>query len=285
MKKIIALLLALVITLSLAACAGSSEPTSEPTDATETTDVTEATDATEESTEAAPTSLETTIPQDGMMTYEEYIAAELDTEVVIETVVQAKQSWWDNKATLYTQDENGAYFIYDMPCTEADYADLAVGTQIRVKGYKGEWAGEVEIMEAQFEIIGTPESGSITVADLSEKLGTEELIDYQNFKALFRNATVVASTNAAGEEVPFMYGWDGSGEAGTDADLYFNLEINGVTQTFVVEYYTCDDFGNYGDQTAVYQAVQNLQIGDTIDTIYCFMYWYEGAQPHVVEIW
>lgn len=284
MKKIIALLLALVMTLSLAACAGSSEPTSEPTDATEATDVTEATDATEESTEAAPTSLETTIPQDGMMTYEEYIAAELDTEVVIKTTIQARQSWWDNKATFYTQDNDGAYFIYEMPCTEEDYAKLTPGTTIWVKGYKGEWAGEVEIMEAQFQIIDAP-IPAITVADLSEKLGTEELINYQNFKALFRNATVVASTNAAGEEVPFMYGWDGSGEAGTDADLYFNLEINGVTQTFVVEYYTCDDAGNYGDQTAVYQAVQNLQIGDTIDTIFCFMYWYEGAQPHVVEIW
>ena len=284
MKKIIALLLALVMTLSLAACAGSSEPTSEPTDATEATDVTEATDATEESTEAAPTSLETTIPQDGMMTYEEYIAAELDTEVVIKTTIQARQSWWDNKATFYTQDNDGAYFIYEMPCTEEDYAKLTPGTTIWVKGYKGEWAGEVEIMEAQFQIIDAP-IPAITVAALSEKLGTEELINYQNFKALFRNATVVASTNAAGEEVPFMYGWDGSGEAGTDADLYFNLEINGVTQTFVVEYYTCDDAGNYGDQTAVYQAVQNLQIGDTIDTIFCFMYWYEGAQPHVVEIW
>jgi len=221
---------------------------------------------------------------DGVMTYEEYIAAELESEVIIETTIQARQSWWDNKATFYTQDENGAYFVYNMPCTEEDYANLLPGTSIRVKGFKTAWAGEVEIAEgAQFEILDIP-TPSITIPDLSDKLGTEELIDYQNFKAMFRNATVVASTNAAGEEVPFMYGWDGSGEAGTDADLYFNLEINGVTQTFVVEYYTCDDAGNYGDQTAVYQTVQNLQIGDTIDNLICFMYWYEGAQPHVFDI-
>lgn len=39
---------------------------------------------------------------EGVMTYEEYVAAELDSEVVIETYVQAKQSWWDNQATVYS---------------------------------------------------------------------------------------------------------------------------------------------------------------------------------------
>ncbi len=46
---------------------------------------------------------------DGVMTYAEYDAAAVDSAVVIETYVQAKQSWWDNKATLYTQDKDGAY--------------------------------------------------------------------------------------------------------------------------------------------------------------------------------
>ena len=41
---------------------------------------------------------------EGVMTYAEYVAAELESEVVIETYVQAKQSWWENKATVYTQD-------------------------------------------------------------------------------------------------------------------------------------------------------------------------------------
>ena len=39
---------------------------------------------------------------DAVMTHEDYVAAELDAKVTVETYVQAKQSWWDNKATLYT---------------------------------------------------------------------------------------------------------------------------------------------------------------------------------------
>ncbi len=45
------------------------------------------------------------------MTHEEYVAAEVDSEVYVETYVQATQSWGDNKITVYCQREDGAYFI------------------------------------------------------------------------------------------------------------------------------------------------------------------------------
>ena len=49
---------------------------------------------------------------EGVMTYEEYMAADLETEVTVETYVQAKQGWWENDgvgmATFYTQDADGA---------------------------------------------------------------------------------------------------------------------------------------------------------------------------------
>ena len=48
------------------------------------------------------------------MSYADFVAADLDTEVVVETYVQAKQSWWEDKATIYTQNEDGAFFIYEM---------------------------------------------------------------------------------------------------------------------------------------------------------------------------
>lgn len=88
---------------------------------------------------------------EGVMTYEEYAAAALETQVVVETYVQAKQSWWDNKATVYTQDKDGAYFVYNMECSEADYEKLTPGTKIKVTGYKKAWSGEIEIMDATFE--------------------------------------------------------------------------------------------------------------------------------------
>ena len=82
----------------------------------------------------------------GVMTYAEYDAATLDSAVTIEAYVQAKQSWWNNKGTFYTQDKDGgAYFLYEMPCSEEEYNKLVPGTKIKVSGYKAEWSGEVEI--------------------------------------------------------------------------------------------------------------------------------------------
>ena len=59
---------------------------------------------------------------EGVMTYAEYDAAALETAVVIEAFVQGKQSWWNDTATVYLQDEDGAYFCYNMACSEEDYA-------------------------------------------------------------------------------------------------------------------------------------------------------------------
>ena len=38
-----------------------------------------------------------------VMSHADFIAAELESEVVVETYVQAKQGWWDGKATIYTE--------------------------------------------------------------------------------------------------------------------------------------------------------------------------------------
>ena len=96
---------------------------------------------------------ENTLTFGPVMSYEEYMAADLDSQVTIETYVQAKQSWWEDKATLYTQDEDGAYFIYNVACSQEDYDKLTPGTKIQVTGYKTEWSGEVEIMDGVFQIV------------------------------------------------------------------------------------------------------------------------------------
>ena len=76
---------------------------------------------------------------EGVMTYAEFAAAPLDSEVTVETYVQAKQSWWDNKGTFYTQDGEGGYFLYEMRCSEDEYNKLTPGTKIKVKGTKSAW--------------------------------------------------------------------------------------------------------------------------------------------------
>lgn len=130
MKKYLALLLVLALSLSLVltGCGGDTAD-----DGNDQAEVTQNEENTEDNVdEEQPVDEEA--PE--VMSYEEYMAAEYDTEVTVETYVQAKQSWWEDTATLYTQDEDGAYFIYSAACSEDDYALLEVGTKIRVTGYK-----------------------------------------------------------------------------------------------------------------------------------------------------
>ena len=214
-----------------------------------------------------------TVKSEGVMTYAEYEAAPLESKVTIEAYIQAKQSWWDNKGTFYTQDADGAYFLYELPCTEEEYAKLAVGTKVKVSGTKTAWAGEVEIVDATWEIL---EGNYVATAkDVTSLLGTEELIKSQNMFVSFKGMTVEASKDANGADVPYLYKWDGSGQDGDD--LYFNVSLNGQTYTFTVESYLC------GSDTAVYQAVKGLKVGDKID-MEGFLYWYEGVNPHITAV-
>lgn len=215
------------------------------------------------------------VKSEGVMTYAEYMAAEMDSEVVIETYVQAKQSWWDDKATVYTQDKDGAYFLYNMACSAEDYEKLVPGTKIKVTGYKGQWAGEIEVMDATFEIIEGA-SYIAPVYDVTSLLGTDELIKHQNEFVAFKGMTVeAAGQDADGNDVAFLYNWDGSGQDGND--LYFNVSLGEATYSFTVESYLCDN------TTDVYAAVKNLKIGDKVD-MEGFLYWYEGVNPHITSL-
>ena len=261
MKKIIALLLAVCMIAAFAGCAKSD------TAATTEAPTTEApTETTEEVT--APVEAEGDV-----MSHADYMAAELDSPVCIETYVQAHQSWWDNKLTVYAQSEDGAYLIYNMECSEEDAAKLVPGTKIRVNGYKTEWSGEVEIAEgATFEIL----EGSYIAEpqDITGGLGAQNLIDWQNAKISVSGLTVVAAND---EGAAFLYNWDGSGAAGNNNDLYFNVSDGTNTYTFTVESYLC------GEGTDVYTTVTNLKVGDVVD-VEGFLYWYNGAQPHVTSV-
>lgn len=253
----------------------SSEESSESSGA-ESEESSEASDAESgESSEASDAGTEAGGETAGeVMSYADYVAAPLDSQVVVETYVQAKQSWWEDKATFYTQDKDGAYFIYDMPCSEEDYEKLVPGTKIKVTGYKAEWSGEFEIVDAEFEI----QDGSYIAEaeDITSLLGKDELIDHQNKFVSFKGMTVeAAGKDDAGNDVPFLYSWDGSGQDGDD--LYFNVSLDGETYTFTVESYLCDN------TTDVYKAVKELKIGDTVD-MEGFLYWYEGVNPHITSV-
>lgn len=275
MKKLFAVMLAASIALTAVGCAGkkAAEATAAETTAAETT-AAETTEAETESAEAESGESEAAeVP--AVMTYDEYMAAELDSPVTIEAFVQAKQSWWENQATVYAQDEDGAYFLYNMACSEEDYEKLVPGVKIRATGYKAEWSGEVEIMDGTFEF-AEGDSFIAEPMDVTALLGTDELIQHQNKFVSFKGMTVeAAGQDESGSDAAFLYNWDGSGSEGDD--LYFNVSKDGETYTFVVESYLCDS------SSEVYQAVKNLSIGDTID-MEGFLYWYEGVNPHITSV-
>ena len=220
-------------------------------------------------------------PDDGgdaavtVMTHAEFDAAGVDSPVTVETYIQARQGWWEKDgvgvATFYTQADDGAYFLYNMPCSKEDYdAVLVEGAKIRVSGYKAEWSGEVEIIDATCELLeGTKVYEALDVTSL---LGSDELIQHQNEKVSFKGMTVVASNDAG---APFLYNWDGSGSEGDD--LYFNVMLDDSIYTFVVESYLC------GPGSDVYEAVKALNVGDVVD-MEGFLYWYEGVNPHITSV-
>ena len=264
MKKFLIMLMVLTLLVSLVACGETGN--TEETSSTETTTA-------EPETTAEPT------PEVTVMTYAEYDAAEMDTAVVIEAYVQATQSWWSDdgqgKITAYLQDRDGAYFAYEMACTEEDAAKLVPGTKIRVSGYKGTWAGEVEIMDGTFTFVDGADTFVAEALDVTALLGTDDLIKHQNQFVAVKGATVAASTDKDGNEVAFLYNWDGSGTQGND--LYFNVTVGEATYNFCVESYLC------GKDTDVYKAVEALQVGDVID-LEGFLYWYEGVNPHITAV-
>lgn len=263
MKKFFALALALSMAMSLAACGGASSSAAASSEAVSS----EAASSEAVSESAA----ENTADDAAVMTYADYAAAEVDSPVCVETYVQAKQSWWEDKATLYTQSPDGAYFIYDMTVSQEDYDKMVPGTKLLVKGYKGEWEGEVEIVDATYEIL-EGDTFVAEAADVTDLLGTDELIAHQNEFVAFKGMTVEAA-NDAGDV--FLYKWDGSGSDGDD--LYFNVSKDGQTYTFTVESYLCDN------TTEVYSAVKELKAGDVID-MEGFLYWYQGANPHITAV-
>ena len=270
MKKIIAMLLVLTMALALFGCAGSNAPETTAAPATEAP----ATEA--PATEAPATEAPATEAPAAVMTHAEFDAAELETEITVETYVQTIESWWDGACHIYAQSEDGGYYIYGYACTEEEAALLVPGTKILVNGYKTAWSGEVEIVDATIEVL----EGSYIVEeafDATALLGTEELAVYNNSLVVFKGLTVAASTDAEGNEAAFLYKWDGSGSQGDD--IYFNVTDGTNTYTFTVNAYMV----GYGAGSDVYTAVEALNVGDVID-VEGFLYWYQGAQPHCTSV-
>ena len=258
MKKLIAMLLAMAMVLAFAGCANTDVAETTAAPATEAPETTEA-PATEaaETTEAAEGAAEVAV-----MTHEEYMAAELDAPVCIETYVQGHQSWWDGKITVYCQSPDGAYFLYELACSEEDAAKLVPGTKIRVNGYKAEWSGEIEVIDGTFEFVEGGDTYIAEALDATSLLGTDELIDHQNEFVSFTGLTV--------EKIAYKNDEPGD-------DIYLTLGLDGNSYEFCVEVYLT------GTDSEVYTTVGELAEGDVVN-VEGYLYWYEGPNPHITAI-
>ena len=145
-------------------------------------------------------------------------------------------------------------------CTEEEYNKLTQGTKIKVTGYKAEWAGEVEIIDAKFEIL---EGNYVASAlDVTDKLGTEELINFQNQLVSFKGMTVKS----------IAYKNDKPGD-----DIYVTVSKDDADYDFCVEMYLTSP------ESDTYKAVCELKEGDVID-VEGFLYWYEGVNTHITAV-
>lgn len=237
MKKFVAIALVLCMALALAACGGNQDN------------------------------------KKTALTYAEYAAIEVvqggeQVAVEVEFYVQATQGWWfdseagHGKITVYGQDRDGAYFAYEMKCEEADAAKLTAGTKINVKGYKTVWSGEYEIVDATFTFVKDADTYIAPAKDLTDKLGTDELVNYQNQFASFKGLTVV--------KVEYQGGEPGK-------DIYVTVSANDKEYSFCVESYLT------GPSSDVYTTVGTLAAGDQVD-VEGFVYWYQGVNTHITKI-
>ncbi len=273
MKKLLAMILALVMIFALAACGKTAAPAAAP--AASEAPAEAAAPAEEAPAEEAPE--EVPVEEEPVMTHEEFMMAELETEVVVEGYISSVYTYSEEygNTSFFMQADDGAYFVYRIPCTAEDYEAFQVGQKIRITGFKTMWPevdGEIEIdgKGASFQLIG--DEKEYAAADVTDLLGDDHLIHAMNLKISAKGLQVKAAND---EGAAFLYNWDGSGEDGDD--LYFNVALNGEPYTFTVESDQCPAGSD------VYEAVKALNVGDRIN-VEGFLYWYEEAQPHITAI-
>ena len=162
MKKFSAIVATAALVLSLTACGGASDAGTPATDASNTgvdaaaDNTADAGDATvnTDTTDDGAQNVDADADMEGVMTYAEYAAADVDTEVTVITYVQDKQGWWENEgvgnATFYTQDKDGAYFLYNMPCSQEDYDALTPEEKAEVSARMNEMSMLMSIMSPTY---------------------------------------------------------------------------------------------------------------------------------------
>ena len=195
------------------------------------------------------------------LSHQEYMDTKDGETVIIEGYIQGRRTWY-NGAVVYLQDDNGGYFVYNLPCTEEEYkTQLKVGNKIQVKGYKTSWQNEVEILgdqsgkEAEWNLMsGTKTYQAKKLAKLSDGLANQN-----SFVAY--DGLIVSNVYEEGRNVYY--------DVTDGTDLY----------TFCVETYM--ELTPKTSET--YSTVKSLTKGDVIN-VEGFQYVYGTPQLHTTKV-
>ena len=204
--------------------------------------------------------------------YEEFLAADDSAPLTVESYLQEKTLWDNGFVSIWLQDEEGAYYVYRLPCSREDYEAMTPGQKLRVTGFRSDFNGRLQIVDAGFRFaegnwIAEPE-------DLTELPDSGSLQSYQNRSVLFRGLAVAPMFNGSS---PFFYGWDNSGSEEDGSDLYFTLSLQGEELCFAVQ-------AQLRDPTSeVYRAVQGLRVGNVVD-VTAVLSWNNGPLPLVTSL-
>ena len=221
---------------------------------------------------ALPPAVEESVSSEPVNSFSEFLSADDSQPVTIESYLQEKQTWSDGKTGIFLQDEEGAYYVYNLPCTMEEYLDLNPGQRLRIRGYKTDFSGELQLTDASFSVL----NGSYLADpyDVTEIFGSDELYLYLNRRIRLTGLTVESMFDGTSA---FYYGWDNTGNVEKESDLYFTASNSSETCTFLVKTQL------RGTDSEAYRTVQNLRIGDTVN-LEGILSWYNGPQPLVTSI-
>ena len=110
------------------------------------------------------------VPAFKELTWAEYVAAAKDDTVIVKGVITAimAKSKGNSSNCLYLQDNDGGYYVYNMPTDPVTDDKLEVGMTVRITGTRDTYSGTYEIMKAAVEVLDTNKT-TVTPADFTEK--------------------------------------------------------------------------------------------------------------------
>ena len=178
--------------------------------------------------------------------YESFVAADVDSEVEVLMYVQAHQGWWEDNG-------QGVMTLYGMDNDGGYFVYNAKMDKETADSIKEGTLVKVTGTKAEW-------SGEVEIMDAVSD--SDALKAYMNQKVAIKGLEVVNVETKDSE---------------SDPDLYIECKLADTTVNLCVENYLT------GPDTEVYKTAKDLQAGTIID-IEGYLYWYEGANPHVTSI-